>query len=409
MAFVGTRGKGQRVGNVSARRAAALVARVVRRRAVLCAAAAAALVTMALVPPDAAYAGYVDLRTIACLFCVLGVAGALKRAGAFSAAARAVVRRFSKPRTAVLALVLATAVLSMFATNDLALIMMLPLASATLVRAGWSRLVPFAFTVMSLSANLGGMIMPFGNPQNLYLYSFYEIGLSEFLAAMAVPFAVSMALVVACCLVGARAGALRGSADGASRTGGASDGDAPLDGRRIACYVVLLCVSVATVVRVVPAPIAVAIVLVALAVLDRGALRGVDYALMATFVCFFVFAGNMARIPAVNEALGGLMASFPLLTSAGLSQIISNVPAAVLLSHFTDAWQPLLVGVNIGGAGTPVGSLASLITIQHFLVVRRHTAVREAGAGGIGRFMAMFVGSNLAFLAVLCIVCLAAG
>ena len=399
------------MGTIAALKTArSALGRFVRKRTVLSVSACAAVASMLAIPPDASYAGYFDLRTLACLFCVLAVAAALRRAGAFTAAARTVVRRFSTSRSAVVALVAATVVLSMFATNDTALIMMLPLATATLVRGGWAHLVPFAFTMMSLGANLGGMIMPFGNPQNLYLYSRYGIDLGAFLGTMAVPFAVSMALVFACCFVylRKRPGCENGDDVSAPSTDAAAakgDGapERPAGPRTIAAYAVLFVVVIGSVVRLVPVPLALALVIVALALLDRTALRGVDYALLLTFVCFFVFAGNLARIPAVDAAVGGAMSAQPLLTSAGLSQVISNVPAAVLLSHFTDAWQPLLVGVNIGGAGTPVGSLASLITIQHFMVVRRHSAIRAARADSVGAFMKLFVGLNVAFLAVLAV------
>lgn len=421
--------------------------RFVRRRAVLCVSAAAAAVSMVLVPPDAAYAGYLDVRTIICLFCILAVAGALRNMGAFERAARAMVARFSTPRSAVLALVGATMLLSMFATNDMALIMMLPLAAAALIRAGWVSLIPFAFVMLGLTANLGGMIMPFGNPQNLYLYSYYALDVAGFLRALAVPFAVSMLLVVGCCAVRLRTRAVAAVALGARRTGdarGTDDGvvrgdaagagtgtgapeaenarsavaavanggtraaagtaERPLDKRRLAVLLVLLGVTIASVLRVVPAVTALAAVVAVLAVIDRRALRQVDYALLLTFVCFFVFAGNLARIPAVNDVVGGLMGSYPLLVSAGLSQVISNVPAAVLLSHFTDAWQPLLVGVNIGGAGTLVGSLASLITLQHFTSAARLSSVRAAGGLATGRFLAIFFAYNVAFLAILLLV-----
>lgn len=423
--------------------------RFVRRRAVLCVSAAAAAVSMVLVPPDAAYAGYLDVRTIICLFCILAVAGALRNMGAFERAARAMVAHFSTPRSAVLALVGATMLLSMFATNDMALIMMLPLAAAALIRAGWVSLIPFAFVMLGLTANLGGMIMPFGNPQNLYLYSYYALDVAGFLRALAVPFAVSMLLVVGCCAVRLRTRAVAAVALGARRTGdarGTDDGvvrgdaagagtgtgtgapeaenarsavaavanggtraaagtaERPLDKRRLAVLLVLLGVTIASVLRVVPAVAALAAVVAVLAVIDRRALRQVDYALLLTFVCFFVFAGNLARIPAVNDVVGGLMGSYPLLVSAGLSQVISNVPAAVLLSHFTDAWQPLLVGVNIGGAGTLVGSLASLITLQHFTSVARLSSVRTAGGLATGRFLAIFFAYNVSFLAILLLV-----
>ena len=192
---------------------------------------------------------------------------------------------------------------------------------------------------------------------------------------MALPFAVSMALVFAV----ASLAPLRGLE---ARPGL----PAPVDSANIArgkvgAYLALLGLVVAAVFGVVPPLAVLAVVTAALALADRSALRGVDYALLLTFCCFFVFSGNLARVPEVSSALVSLMESWGLVVSAGLSQVVSNVPAAVLLSHFTDAWQPLLVGVNIGGAGTVVGSLASLITLQHFLSMRRLPSARCSGRG----------------------------
>ena len=372
-----------------------------REHAVLVVAAMAAAASALAVPPDEAYLGYFDWKTLGCLFCVLAVASALRLMGAFDRAARAVIARFRSPRPLALALVLTTAGLSCMATNDMALIMMLPLSAATLMGANLPRLVAPVFVLQSLAANLCGMIVPFGNPQNLYLYSYYGLGLGDFLATMALPFALSTISIVACTwwLCG--------------RTDSSSPSDTrnlampmPLGRRRLAAYGLLFALTLLAVFRIVPVAAAVATVAAALAALDRRALAAVDWGLLATFACFFVFAGNLARVPEVSAWLSPLMADHGLLVSAGLSQIISNVPAAVLLSHFTGTWQPLLAGVNIGGAGTLVGSLASLITLQHFTSVRkifpRATALPELSTG---RFLALFSVLNFGFLAILLIAC----
>lgn len=393
-----------------------------RGHVVLAVAAVAALASMTLVPPDAAYLGYFDLKTLGCLFCVLAVASALRLMGAFDRAARVVIARFRSPRAVVMALVLTTAVLSGVATNDMALIMMLPLSAFTLVGAGWARLLPATFACQSLAANLCGMIVPFGNPQNLYLYSFFGLGLGEFLGTMALPFAVATAGVIACTwwLAGKdaepatepgrenrAATAVEEDARGASAPEPApAPRPMPLSRRRLALYGTLLALTMLAVFRVLPIAVAVIAVAAALTWADRRALAAVDWALLATFVCFFVFAGNMARVPEVADWLGPLMTDHGLLVSAGASQIISNVPAAVLLSHFTEAWQPLLVGVNIGGAGTLVGSLASLITLQHFTSLPKvFPALRDDPALATGRFLALFCALNAAFLLALLAVC----
>ena len=169
-----------RRGRASVRPLASRIARFARERTVLLVSALAALATVAFVPPDEAYLGYFDVKTLACLFGILAVVGALRGIGLFEHAARLIVARFATCRSAVAALVGSTLVLSMFATNDLALIMMLPLSAATLLKAGWERSLPFAFIMQNLAANLGGMILPFGNPQNLYLYECFSIPLGDF-------------------------------------------------------------------------------------------------------------------------------------------------------------------------------------------------------------------------------------
>ncbi|MCR2028568.1 SLC13 family permease [Adlercreutzia muris] len=403
-----------------------------REHAVLAVSAVAAVASMVAVPPDSAYWGYFDWKTLGCLFCVLAVASALRLMGAFDRAARTVIARFGSPRSLALALVLTTAALSCVATNDMALIMMLPLSAATLVGAGRARLIPAVFVLQSLAANLCGMIVPFGNPQNLYLYSYYGLHLGDFLRTMALPFTVSVVGVVAATwwLAGrpgrkkASAEATRGittakapaSSTPAARAAiGAAAEPAtapvprrpmPLSRRRLGAYGVLLALTLLAVFRVLPIAVAVAAVAATLAALDRRALAAVDWSLLATFACFFVFAGNLARIPELAAILGPLMDDHGLIISAGASQVISNVPAAVLLSHFTDAWQPLLVGVNIGGAGTLVGSLASLITLQHFTSVRKvFPQTRDVPELSTGRFLGLFTLLNVAFLVILLVAC----
>lgn len=359
---------------------------------------------MAVVPPDGAYLGYFDVKTLACLFGILALVGALRNAGVFDASARALVARFETCRGAAASLVAVTLVLSMVATNDMALIMMLPLSAATLLKAGWGRALPFAFVMQSLAANLGGMIVPFGNPQNLYLFERFSIPLAEFFAVMVVPFAVSVLLIGLCCALFAkpmpRAEVKPSHAEG--------EGGEAVDKRRGLLYGTLLMLVVASVFRLVPYPIALVAVVAVLAIFDRRALRSVDFGLLLTFACFFVFAGNMARIPAVEEVLSQAMTQNALLASAGASQVISNVPAAVLLSHFTDSYQALLVGVNIGGAGTLVASLASLITFNQYRTVLTAFGRRSELAGQTpGRFIGLFTAFNAFFLVALYAVCAA--
>lgn len=312
----------------------------------------------------------------------------------------------------------------------MALVVMLPLSAAALLRARWDDLIPFTFVMQSLAANLGGMVLPFGNPQNLYLFERYEIPLQDFLAVMALPFALSVVLIALCCVAFVRGDGPekarglqehasgresahaqsvedeRGEGAGGERGKGVAGSLAPgaAAARAVApaVYVALFLLVVGSVLRLVPWWASTAVVVGVLAVLDRKALRQVDWGLLLTFACFFVFAGNMARIPAVEGLLAQVMEGSALMVSAATSQVISNVPAAVLLSHFTGSWQALLIGVNVGGAGTLVASLASLITFSRFCAVRKGFP-RRAGLAACtpAKFVALFSAFNFAFLAVL--------
>ena len=381
------------------------LARIIRQNATASIAAAAALVTMLFVPPDAAYLGYFDLNTLACLFALLAVIRALRNAGFFETVAHAVVRRFKTLRGLGCALVGVTLVCSMFATNDMALLMLLPLSTVTLASTSNERALPFAFVMQAIAANLGGMILPFGNPQNIFLNSRFGIAFPDFLATMALPFAVSVILIALCCLAGFKATPLSSS--------GVPDADAseraPLPRAKTALYLVLFALSLGMVFRVVPFVAGVVIVAAALLFADRRALAHVDWGLLATFALFFVFSGNMARIPEVQGFFSMLLGQSTLVTSALASQVISNVPAAILLAPFVDGYQSLLIGVNIGGAGTLIASLASLIAFNHFRAIKRGMKRPGIQALSTKRYLALFSALNFAFLAVLLAVCLAAG
>ncbi|WP_165253731.1 SLC13 family permease [Adlercreutzia sp. ZJ304] len=380
----------------------------IREHWMLAAAALAALTSMLVVPPDEAYLRYFDWKTIGCLFCVLAMANALRRIGTFDRIARMAIARQSSPRTLALTIVLTTAAFSMAFTNDVALVIMLPLSASVLVELNQTRLVPAVFALQALAANLCGMVTPFGNPQNLYIYSHFHLGLVEFLTTMIPPFLLSLAGVIAATML----------ATGKTTTGNLNKKELqapatkpfspqmPIDRRRLSAYGFLFVVTLMAVFRIVPTAAAVVVIAGALAIADRKALVEVDYALLATFMCFFAFAGNMSRLPTMGDFLGPLMDRWGLLVSACTSQVISNVPAAVVLSHFTEAWQPLLVGVNIGGAGTFVGSLASLIAIRYFSLARKvFPRLRADDAPTMGHFLCLFGLMNAAFFVMLLAFC----
>ena len=348
---------------------------------VLLVAIAAAAVTCIFVPPDAAYADYFDLDTLSCLFCTLAVVSALKERHFFEWLAGKIVSAFGNMRRVTFALVFVTYFGSMVMANDMALVTFLPLGWFVLSSCGRTKYTAFVFIMQNVAANLGGMLTPFGNPQNLYLYSYYSIGAGEFFAIMALPFEVAFLLIAAACFfVKPEPVALE-----------TPPVQAPPVWRTL-IYFVLFALSVLIVFRVFPFYVGLICVTLALLVLEPRAFLKVDYALLLTFCAFFVFSGNLSRIPAVESALGSLVALSPLLVGTASCQVISNVPSAVLLSRFTTDYRHLLIAVNIGGLGTPVSSLASLITLGEY---------RKHAPGNTMRYLLLFSLINFGFLAVL--------
>ena len=357
------------------------VLHILKSSAVLLVALAAAAVTCFFVPPDAEYLGYFDLQTLTCLFCTLAVVAAFKDIKFFEWLADAIVRRFKNMRNIVLALVFVTYFGSMIMANDMALITFLPLGWFVLQSCGKFRLTAFTFIMQNIAANLGGMLTPFGNPQNLYLYSYFHIPTGEFFAVMALPFAVAFVLILGVCLFVKPQPAELSAAPRVRP---------PL--WRILAYAALFVLSLLIVFRVFPYYWGLLAVTAALLVLDFRAVLRVDYGLLLTFCAFFVFSGNLARIPAVADFLASLVALDPLAFGVLSCQVISNVPSAVLLSKFTQNYPALLVAVNIGGLGTPIASLASLITLNTF---------RRVQPGQTKKYIVKFLLLNFSFLAVL--------
>lgn len=337
-------------------RAVANVNNFIHKNTVLVIAIALAAVTSVIVPPGKEYIGYFDFKTLCCLFCTLAVVCALKNIRFFTKIAEKVVSVSGNTRIAAIVLVYITFIGSMFLANDMALLTFLPLGFYVFSSCGKEKYMAFVFIMQNIAANLGGMLTPFGNPQNLYLYEKFSIGNGEFVCIMLFPFMLSIAMITVMCVVFIKPE----KAEIKSRD------YTPLPTAKCIAYLILFALSVLLVFRIVPYYIGFAIVLVSLLLLDRNALGKVDYCLLLTFCAFFVFAGNMARIEFVKNFLASLLEKDVLLVSAFSCQLISNVPTAILLSNFTDNYRELLLGVNIGGTGTLIASLASLITFREY-------------------------------------------
>ena len=357
-----------------------------KENAVLVIAIIAALLTSFIVPPDAKYLEYFDLKTLSCLFCVLAVVCALRNVKFFYTLARQIVRKFKNARIAILALVYITFIGSMLIANDMALLTFLPLGYFILSTTKKEKYLAFTFIMQNIAANLGGMLTPFGNPQNLYLYSKFNIPDGEFVRIMFPPFILAIALITLCCLIFVKKEALE-----------IEESDVKLPIGRVAIYLALFAVAIMMVFRFMPYQVGLIIIPLALIFLDRKALMQVDYGLLFTFVFFFIFAGNMGRIDAVRDFFSYLLNINALVFSALSCQVISNVPSAILLSQFTDNYRELLLGVNIGGAGTLIASLASLITFKEYT---------KQDPDHVKQYVVKFSLFNFGFLITLTLFCL---
>ena len=358
-----------------------MILRFIKKHTVMCIAALAALVTCLIVPPDAEYLGYLDLKTLSCLFLTLAVVCALRNIKFFTILARKLVKLTGNLRLLTLMLVYITFIGSMLIANDMALITFLPLGYYALHATCTEQYMAYIFILQNISANLGGMLTPFGNPQNLYLYSYFNIPTGEFTMIMLPPFLLAVGLLTVCCLF-VRPEKLKLTEDFPER----------LPKGKTALYLVLFAASLLIVFRVIPYLAGLIVIPVVLLFADRRALRDVDYPLLLTFVFFFIFAGNLSRVPAVHTLLSGLMEKDALLVSTLSCQGISNVPSAILLSRFTDNYRALLLGVNIGGTGTIIASLASLITYSEYKILHPRDS---------RRYLKLFTLINLLFLVIM--------
>ncbi len=372
---------GIHLAGMRARSAERAAERALAHNPLLVISALAALVTMFFVPPSAEYLSYFNWHTLACLFSILAVIAAIDSSGLLEYVAHSLVEHVNSTRALVIALVLVTLCCSMVLSNDMTLVTVLPLAVVLLKSVNREAEIPFAFIVITLTANLGGMLLPFGNPHNLYLYSVFGVDFGDFVATMAPPLILSVALIlVRCCFV--KKAEFHYKKPESIR----------LSKPRVAIYTVLFALCIAMTVDAVPYLMGMVAIVVVLAITDRRVFAKTDYALVLTFVCFFIFGGNIAQIPAISQLFSDVLATCgAFVTSLISSQVISNVPSAILISHFSNDWAGIALGTNVGAVGTPISSLATLITLRQY---------QKSGLGNNGKFIARFEVYNFAFLII---------
>ena len=353
----------------------------IKSEVVLTVAVVLAILSSVAVPPDAAWAGYIDWDTLALLFSLMAVTKGLQGLGLFDALGAALLRRMAATRQMVLVLVFLPFVFSMLITNDVSLITFVPFALTVLHMAGQDRLVIPTVVLQTAAANLGSMLTPMGNPQNLYLYNRSGMSFGAFCALM-LPYVVLSGVCIAVLCVLPRSVPVHTDLPAT-----------PLgDKRKMAlCGVgALLCLG--CIAKVLPPLGVAAVTAVVLIISDRPLLARIDYSLLGTFIAFFVFIGNMGRIESFQNFLSGILAGHEVAVAVLASQVISNVPAALLLSGYSSAWPQLIVGCNLGGLGTLIASMASLISYK--LVAKQHPEMRP-------KYFAWFTLCNVGLLALL--------
>lgn len=342
-----------------------------------------ALASCFIIKPDALYFSYVDHHTILILFCLMAVMAGLQDIGLFQFIGETLLKKFRNERGIVLILIFLCFIGSMFITNDVALITFVPLALLILKMAKMESSLCYIVTLMTIAANLGSMMTPIGNPQNLYLYSTSGMPLPDFLMLMLPYTLVAAALLLVCILLKFRTTEVSFEIP---KT------DAVLNRKRIVYYLILFVVCLLAVAKICPIGVLFALI-VAAVILDNWKLLGkIDYSLLATFVFFFIFIGNMGRYTIFRDFLASILDGREMLVAVLSSQVISNVPAALLLSGFTNDWSSLIVGTNLGGLGTLIASMASLISYKQ--VAQNYPAEK-------GRYFKLFTVCNIVFLIIL--------
>lgn len=348
-----------------------------------------AVVSAFVIHPDKEYIKYIDFRTLAILFCLMAVMAGLQKVGLFRYVAEKLLGKVSHIRGLTFILIMLCFFSSMLITNDVALITFVPFTFIVLNMIMGEESEKFIVPVVvmqTIAANLGSMLTPIGNPQNLYLYGKTTMNFASFMLFMLPYTVIAFALLAVWCLLFRYKGEKKIELNIEQNTGVAQYK------KQLLVYGVLFALCILTVAHVISYMVTLGIVLLIVFVLDRHVLKEVDYALLLTFVGFFVFIGNMGRVPAFNAFIQHIIDGNEVLTSVVASQFMSNVPAALLLSGFTDRYELLIVGTNLGGLGTLIASMASLISFKYIGKEYGHLK---------GRYMLYFTVSNILFLIIL--------
>lgn len=339
-----------------------------------------ALGSMIFVKPSSEYFLYIDFRTLGLLFCLMAVMAGLNAMGVFKKIALSLLKKVNKTYQLYFTLVMLCFFSSMIITNDVALITFVPFTIVTLKLANQKEKLIYIVVMQTIAANLGSMLTPIGNPQNLYLFSFFGISTFDFVKTI-LPYSLLSFVLLA---VG---GLFSGKEDIQIKK---TEETPKLSKPLCLIYFALFVIALLSVFRVLPYQILFVVVVVVLLIFDRKCLAKIDYSLLLTFVFLFVFIGNLGNIELVSNWLKKIVVGNEVLVGIASSQVFSNVPACLLLSKFTTNAKSLLVGVNLGGLGTMIASMASLISFKFVQKERLN----------IGKYFLQFTLFNIGFLAL---------
>ena len=366
-----------------------------QKETVCCIAFLLAVISMCFVVPSKNYISYIDFRVLALLFCLMAVVRGFSSIGVFTRLGTMLLTHVHSLRMLSALFIFLCFFFSMLITNDVALITFVPFTILVLSMAEQKKFLIPVIVLETIAANLGSMLTPLGNPQNLYLYTISGLSIGAFVRIM-LPYSFVSAILLLIFILFLP----KDTVSTVTTTNTATTSNITCESVKIcknprilfAFYLILFLLCLLTVLHILPYQILFFLVLTGFLLLDYRVLKDVDYFLLLTFLCFFIFIGNMKQISLVHELISKLLVHHEVLMGIGASQIISNVPAAILLSGFTDDYSALLIGVNLGGLGTLIASLASLISFKFYT---------NSEGSDTKRFLGIFTLYNVIFLGVL--------
>ncbi|MBO5369958.1 MAG: anion permease [Clostridia bacterium] len=361
-----------------------IVSDIIKKEPVLSVAAILAVCSAFMVPPDKMYIDYCSFDVLSVLFCLMLVVAGFGYCGVFDALTHSLTQKIKSEKAMIFCMTLVCFFSSCLITNDVALITFVPFTMA-LLRKQKSNVIIFAVTMLTVAANLGSVITPVGNPQNLFLYTHYNLSIGEFMK-ITLPLGIICLGLICVIFAFVKNNPLEAVQNSQKPK---------LLAKPLILYVLLFLICIGAVLKIIPWYIVLIICTAAVCIHKPSLLREADYMLLITFVCFFVFVGNVARIDAVYKFVSSLIDQRELVVSAFLSQLISNVPAATMLASFTDKYGELILGVNIGGLGTLIASMASLISYRQ---------ICKAEKISNGKYIGFFSIVNVCFLIILLVI-----